>query len=66
MHVQSRKQQIELVVTQENDFDKEAVSFLFVFRQRRLWVRKHRCFLEGGNGRACVVTKKKKKKQALV
>jgi hypothetical protein len=24
MHVQSRKQQIELVVTQENDFDKEA------------------------------------------
>jgi hypothetical protein len=29
-------------------------------------VRKHRCFLEGGNGRASVATKKKKKKQALV
>jgi hypothetical protein len=129
MHVQSRKQQIKLVVTQENDFDKEAerrsksllffqgvhtlltiaitlltmylcicfltlvpdieqscleflqsryqfciseafvgvcVSFLFAFRRRRLWVRKHRCFLEGGNGRASVATKNKKKKQALV
>jgi hypothetical protein len=30
-------------------------------------VRKHRCFLERGNGRASVATKKKKKKkQALV
>ncbi len=129
MHVQSRKQQIELVVTQENNFDKEVerrsksllffqgvhtlltivitlltmylcicfltsvpdieqscleflqsryqfcisktfvgvcVSFLFVFWRRRLWVRKHRCFLEGGNIRASVATKKKKKKQALV
>jgi hypothetical protein len=108
MHVQSRKQQIELVVTQENDFDKEAerrsksllffqgvhtlltiaitlltmylcicfltsvpdieqscleflqsryqfciseafvgvcVSFLFVFRRRRLWVRNIVVFL---------------------